>query len=177
MITDNINEFTKTYCTDNLHKKVILELSTRKNAEKTGRKIGLTTKMLRDFLYYVSMGCSLKEAAEITYIGENNRKDYAQRSETFSYVSSLAKNYVSIRSRMTVAQAIMGRKPSYYKIIHPVTKQPTYFELKEIQPNVNAAMWWLERVDKVGAPNDSEEIPRLGAPRNEEEAYILESSS
>jgi hypothetical protein len=74
---------------------------------------------------------------------------------------------------MAVAQAIMGRRPSYYKLIHPATKQPTYIELKEIQPNVMAAMWWLEKVDKIGVVEEKE-IPKLGAPRKEAEAQLLE---
>ena len=96
-------------------------------------------------------------------------------SETFRAVSSLAKNNVSLRSRMAVAQSIMGRKPSYYKLIHPVTNQPTYIELREVPPNVNTAMWWLEKVDKIGNIGETEKVPQLGAPRNEEEAKLLES--
>ena len=57
---------------------------------------------------------------------------------------------------MAVAESIMGRKPSYYKIIHPSTNQPVYFELKEILPNVNAAMWWLEKVDRIGAVEEDD---------------------
>jgi hypothetical protein len=78
---------------------------------------------------------------------------------------------------MAVAESIMGRKPSYYKLTHPITNQPTYIELKEIQPNVNAAMWWLEKVDKIGAveeDDDPYQNPKLGAPRNEHEAELLE---
>jgi len=75
---------------------------------------------------------------------------------------------------MAVAQSISGRKPGYYKIIHPSTKQPVFFELKEILPNVNVAMWWLEKIDKINAPEKSDEIPKLGAPRDEKEAELLE---
>ena len=55
--------------------------------------------------------------------------------------------------------------------------QPTYIELKEIVPNVNAAMGWLEKVDKIGAVEENEDPyknPPLGAPRNQHEAELLE---
>jgi hypothetical protein len=107
---------------------------------------------------------------------EKRRQKYMKQSETFRGVSTLAKNNVSLRSRMAVAQSIMGRKPSYYKMINPSNKQPVYIELKEILPNVNAAMWWLEKVDKIDKVEDNEnpyENPPLGAPRNEFEAELL----
>ncbi len=49
-------------------------------------------------------------------------------SETFRVVSNLAKNNASLRSRMAVTNAIMGRKPSYYRQTHPATKQPRYIK-------------------------------------------------
>ena len=67
----------------------------------------------------------------------------------------------------------MGRKPGFIKLIHPATNQPVYIEVKEVNPNVNAAMWWLEKVDNMNSPKE-QEIPKLGAPRNEEEAKLLE---
>jgi hypothetical protein len=37
-------------------------------------------------------------------------------------------------------------------------------------------MWWLEKVDKIGAveEDDPSKNPPLGAPRNEHEAELLE---
>ena len=174
-ITDN--EFIEKYTTDPLYKKIVGELTTRGKDTTTGKKLALTPKILRDFLFYVSMGADLKDAAKSVNLEEKPRQDYNRRSETFSGVTSLAKNNVSTRAKMAVAQAIMGRKPSYYKLTHPVTKQPTYIELREIQPDVKAAMWWLETVDKIGTAdsnNDPYKNPGLGSPRNAEEAALLE---
>ncbi len=174
-VTDN--EFTEKYATDQLYKKIVGELSTRGKDTTTGKKLALTPKMLRDFLFYVSMGADLKDAAKSVYLEEKTRQDYNRRSETFSGVTSLAKNNVSTRAKMAVAQAIMGRKPSYYTLTHPITKQPTYIELREVQSNVNAAMWWREKVDKIGTQEENDEPyknPQLGAPRNAEEAALLE---
>ena len=172
-ITDN--EFTDKYATDKLYKKIIGELTTRSEGNTAGNKLTLTPKMLRDFLFYVSMGADLKDAAKSVCLEEKTRQDYNRRSETFSGVTSLAKNNVSMRARMAVATAITGRKPSYYKLIHPVTKQPTYIEMREIQPDTKAAMWWLEKVDKIGlVDEDPYNNPPLGAPRNEKEALLLE---
>jgi hypothetical protein len=169
------NDFTKQYATDELYKKVALELSSRNKKTKGGRKLKLTPEMLRQFLFYVSMGESLKNAAESVYMGEKTRQDYNTRSETFSGVSSLAKNNISMRSRIAVAKAIIGRKPCYYKLLHPATKQPAYIELREVPPDVKVAMWWLEKVEKIGNQEKSESIPSLGAPQNEKEALLLES--
>ncbi len=176
----NDNEFTEKHVTDTLYRRVIVELRTNPNGtikKDKGRKRELTREILRHYLLVLSMTGDYKFSAESASLPEKRRQKYMTESESFRGVSSLAKNNVSLRSRMTVAESIMGRKPSYYKLIHPTTNQPTYIELKEIQPNVNAAMWWLEKVDKIGN-TDSEEDPyknpKLGAPRNAEEAALLE---
>ena len=116
-------------------------------------------------------------SAESAGLPEKRRQKYMTQSESFRGVSKLAKNNVSLRSRMAVAQSIMGRKPSYYKLINPSNKQPVYIELKEIVPNVNAAMWWLEKVDRIAVLDENDDPyqnPKLGAPRNEHEAALLE---
>lgn len=172
----NSNEFIESHITDGLYKKIIKELRTNNGNEKSnkGRKRELTREILHNYLFYLSMTGEYEFAAESAGLPEKRRQKYMVESETFRGVSSLAKNNISLRSRMAVAQSIIGRKPGYYKIIHPSTKQPVYFELKEILPNVNAAMWWLEKIDKINAPEKSDEIPKLGAPQNEREAELLE---
>lgn len=173
----NTNEFIEKYVTDSLYAKIIKELRTSPDgSEKNnkGRKRELTREILHNYLFYLSMTGEYEFASESAGIPEKRRQKYMTESETFRGVSSLAKNNISLRSRIAVAQSISGRKPGYYKIIHPSTKQPVYFELKEILPNVNAAMWWLEKIDKISAPEKSDEIPKLGAPQNEREAELLE---
>lgn len=175
IILDVNNEFIERHATDSLYKKIVSELTTRNEGNTTGNKLMLTPKMLRDFLFYVSMGADLKDAATSVHLEEKTRQDYNRRSEAFSGVTNLAKNNVSLRSRMTVAQSIMGRKPSYYKLIHPVTNQPTYIELKEIEPDVRVAMWWLEKVDKIGIEEQDEDPFKnapMGCPQNEHEVEL-----
>jgi len=177
-ITDN--EFTEKYATDSLYTRIIRELRTNsdgKQKQDSGRKRELTREILRTYLFYLSLTGEYEFSAESAGLPEKRRQKYMKESESFRGVSSLAKNNVSLRARMSVAQSIMGRKPSYYKLTHPSTNQPTYIELKEILPNVNAAMWWLEKVDKIGTVEDDEDPyknPPLGAPQNEREAELLE---
>lgn len=174
------NDFIEKHVTDTLYKKIIKELRTNPNGtikEDSGRKRELTREILHHYLFVLSMTGDYKFSAESADLPEKRRQKYMKESDTFRGVSSLAKNNVSLRSRMTVAESIMGRKPSYYKLTHPTTNQPTYIELKEIQPNVNAAMWWLEKVDKIGVVEEDDnpyKNPALGAPRNEHEAELLE---
>ncbi len=177
-VTDN--EFTEKHATDAIYTKVIRELRTNPNGaqkQDSGRKRELTREILRTYLFYLSMTGEYEFSAENAGLPEKRRQKYMKESETFRGVSSLAKNNVSLRARMSVAQSIMGRKPSYYKMTNPATNQPVYIELKEILPNVNAAMWWLEKVDKIGTGEEDEDPyknPGLGAPRNAEEAALLE---
>lgn len=177
-ITDN--EFTEKYATDTVYTKIIRELRTNHDGtqkQDSGRKRELTREILRTYLFYLSLTGEYEFSAESAGLPEKRRQKYMKESEAFRGVSSLAKNNVSLRARMSVAQSIMGRKPSYYKLTHPSTNQPTYIELKEILPNVNAAMWWLEKVDKIGMEEDDEDPyknPPLGAPQNEHEAELLE---
>lgn len=174
------NEFIQEHVSDSLYQKIIKELRTNPDGTQkkdTGRKRELPRESLHTYLFYLSLTGEYEFSAESAGLPEKRRQKYMKESETFRGVSSLAKNNVSLRSRMAVAQSIMGRKPSYYKLIHPTTNQPVYIELKEILPNVNAAMWWLEKVDKIGTDEESEdpyENPALGAPRNEYEAGLLE---
>lgn len=172
------NEFTDKYVTDSLYNKIIKELRTNPNGTEkqiSGRKRELTREILRDYLFYLSMSGDYEFSAESAGLPEKRRQKYMKESDTFRGVSKLAKNNVSLRSRMAVAQSIMGRKPSYYKMINPSNNQPVFIELKEIVPNVNAAMWWLEKVDKIGTEEeDPYTNPGLGAPRNEYEAGLLE---
>lgn len=172
------NEFTESHITDSTYRNIIRELRTNVDGtgkKQSGRKRELTREILHDYLFYLSLTGEYEFSAESAGLPEKRRQKYMVESETFRGVSSLAKSNVALRARMAVAQAIMGRKPSYYKIIHPATKQPTYIEIKEIQPNVNAAMWWLEKVEKIGQSAEVENVPKLGAPRDEKEAYLLEN--
>src|SRR3989338_3395907 len=177
-ITDN--EFIDKHVTNGLYLKIIRELRTNPDGTKktcNGRKRELTREMLRTYLFYLSQTGEYEFSAESAGLPEKRRQKYMKESEAFRGVSSMAKNNVSLRARMSVAQSIMGRKPSYYKLTHPVTNQPTYIELKEVPPNVNAAMWWLEKVDKIGTEEPDEDPyknPPLGAPQNEREAELLE---
>lgn len=174
------NAFIEKYVTDALYTKIINELRTNTDGTKKknkGRKRELSREILRHYLFTLSMTGEYEFAAESAGLPEKRRQKYMTESESFRGASSLAKNNVSLRSRMAVAESIMGRRPSYYQLIHPITKQPTYIELKEIQPNVNVAMWYLEKVDKIGKEEpekDPYKNPRLGAPRNEHEAALLE---
>lgn len=177
-ITDT--EFTDKYVTDAVYTKIIRELRTNADGtqkQDSGRKRELTREILRNYLFTLSVTGEYEFSAISAGLPEKRRQKYMKESESFRGVSSLAKNNVSLRARMSVAQSIMGRKPAYYKMINPATKQPVYIELKEILPNVNAAMWWLEKVDKIGMEESDEnpyENPALGAPRNEHEAALLE---
>lgn len=175
------NEFTDKYVTDALYVKIIGELRTNPDGAKkkdSGRKRELTREILRHYLFVLSMTGEYEFSAESAGLPEKRRQKYMTQSESFRGVSKLAKNNVSLRSRIAVAQSIMGRKPSYFKLVNPSNNQPVYIELKEIVPNVNAAMWWLEKVDKIGNEEKDEDPyknPGLGAPRNEHEAALLES--
>jgi hypothetical protein len=174
------NEFTDKYVSDSLYTRVITELRTdAKGIRKKdiGRKRELTREILRQYLFYLSMTGEYEFSAESAGLPEKRRQKYMKESETFRGVSSLARNNISLRSRMAVAQSIMGRKPCFYKLINPSTHQPVYIELKEILPNVNAAMWWLEKVDRIGSDDEKDDPysnSPLGTPRNEEEAELLE---
>lgn len=174
VITDSHNDFIKEHVNDALYIKIIGELSKRKEGNTTGKKSSLTIEILRQFLFLVSMGLDYKDAANASMMGEGNRKNYSTRSESFAEVSSLAKNNVSMCARIAIAKAIMGTKPGYYKMIHPATKREEYIPIKEVTPNVAVAQWWLEKVDKIGGDNDLGGAPQLGAPKNEEEAKLLE---
>lgn len=180
MYANTDNEFIDKHVTDALYVKIIGELRTNRDGAKkkvSGRKRELTREILRHYLFILSMTGEYEFSAESAGLPEKRRQKYMTQSESFRGVSKLAKNNVSLRSRMAVAQSIMGRKPSYYKMINPSNKQPVYIELKEIVPNVNAAMWWLEKVDKIGIVEESDDPykePPLGAPRNAEEAALLE---
>lgn len=174
VITDSHNDFIKEHVNDALYIKIIGELSKRKEGNTTGKKSSLTIEILRQFLFFVSMGLDFKEAASASMMGEGNRKNYSTRSDTFAEVSSLAKSNVSNCARIAVAKSIMGTKPGYYKMIHPATGHTEYIQVKELPPNVAVAQWWLEKVEKIGGTDDSGAMPQLGAPRNEEEAKLLE---
>lgn len=166
------NQFIKEHVTDELYAQIVKELTTREKGNKTGKKLGLTVDMLRQFLFYVSIGEDLKNAAEYVQMNENTRQDYNKRSATFARVSSLAKNNLTLRSKIAVYKAIEGQLPQYYEITNPETQQKKYIELKEIPPNVAVAQWHLEKVNAYGT-NGDETAPQLGAPRNEEEANLL----
>lgn len=177
-MTDSIikkhdNDFIRDHVTDDLYKQIVSEITTRKKKSKTGKKITLTAEMLRQFLFYVSMGELLKTASEYVGLSESTRQKYANKSDTFVRVTRLAQTNVSRSSRMAIARAIMGTKPGYHEIRHPATGKPAYIEIKGTPPDTRAAMWWLEVVDKIGG-EDSSETPKLGAPQTPEEVELME---
>lgn len=174
IIKDKENEFTQLYCTDENYKKIVSELTTRKAGSTTGRKITLTTIMLNDFLYYVSMNNTLKDSAEICLMGENNRKDYAQRSATFSYLTSQAATFLPIQLKTTMVKAALGSKPGYFQYTHPGTGKVEYMPVKDTAPNLDMVKYLAEKLRIFGVGDDGEKQPQLGAPRNEEEAKLLE---
>lgn len=168
------SEFIEKHVTDTTYKKIVGELSARKKGTKGSRKIKLTSVMLRNFIFYVSMGLSLRSAANKSGIGETTRKDYQLRSATFSELSSLAELDPTDAAIMAVVKAIKGTKPGYVKITHPVTGQPDYIQVKGAEPNVAVAQWYLEKVKFFGSDEGESEAPALGAPQNEKEAELLE---
>jgi len=174
IIKERENDFTKTHCTDALFDNIVQELSSRKEGTKGSRKINLTPEMLRDFLYHVSVGKQLKVSAELAGINEKTRQDYNSRSSTFSGAVSLAQNNIESAAMEAVYKAIVGTKPGYYQLTHPATGNLEYIHIKETVPNVQVAMWLLEKRKVFGSDDDSSQQPQLGAPRNEEEAALLE---
>lgn len=167
------NEFIRQHVRDDQYEQIVREVTTRKPGSKTGKKIKLTSQMLREYLFYVSIGESVKNAAIYSGIGESYKDDLHAESPTFASLQSLAEGNLTLRSKIAVYRAIEGQMPQYYEITHPVTGEKRYIELKEIPPNVTVAQWHLEKSGAYGK-SDSEDAPQLGAPRNEEEAKLLE---
>lgn len=177
LIKQNENDFIKENVSDKLYRTILREIRAANGAEdpkNRGRKIELTAEKLHNFLFYLSMGVEYKEAAESAFIPESTRQKYSRASETFRRVSERAKGNLSLRSRLAIGRAIMGTKPGYIKLDHPVNKTTEYILVKGIEPNVQLAQWWLETVDKIGGADKDAGQPTLGAPRNEEEAKLLE---
>lgn len=172
------NEFIKRHVTDGVYRKIVKELSEAEDLKGRGRKIELTAEKLHNFLFYLSMGASYKYASEWAQITESTRQKYMAKSEEFRRVASLAKANVEITALEVLYWAMVGRNPGYYEYIHPITKEPTYILLNAIQPNVKVAMWWLDKSRYFEKREESEAKEKgsnqLGAPRNEEEARLLE---
>jgi hypothetical protein len=167
------NDFIEKYVDDEIYKKIVSELTTRKKKNKAGRKIKLTSENLRQFLFLVSMGQNLKDSATLSGIGMNTREDYSLRSDTFSELITLAQSNVGRCATLNMARAIMGTKSYYEEIIHPATNKPAYIEVKGSPPDIKASMWWLEVVEKIGGEEAGEQ-PVLGAPRNDEEKALMQ---
>lgn len=170
------NDFIKTHATDKVYRKIIKELSEAEDVKGRGRKIELTAEKLHNFLFYLSIGADYKLASEWAQIAESTRQKYMCRSEEFRRVASLAKENLKIIAIVAIANSIMGRKPGYYQFIHPITKEVIYVLQKESPSNIRVAMWYLEKTkyfEKREAEN-AKGSNQLGAPRNEEEARLLE---
>ena len=164
------------HVTDKVYRKIIRELSEAEDVKGRGRKIELTAEKLHNFLFFLSIGADYKLASEWAQISESTRHKYMAKSEEFRRVASLAKENLKIIAIMAISNAIMGRKPGYYQFIHPITKQIIYILQKEVPSNVRVAMWYLEKTkyfEKREAENAKGQS-QLGAPRNEEEAKLLE---
>jgi hypothetical protein len=97
------------------------------------------------------------------------------RSEEFRRVASLAKENVTILALQGIHRAICGRRPGYYCFTHPITKEPVYLLLNEVPCNVRVAMWWLEQSRYFEKKEEVKDGNKLGAPRNEKEAALLEN--
>lgn len=168
-------EFINNYVSDGVYRKIVRELTKSGDLKGRGRKIELTAEKLHNFLYYLSIGASYKLASESAQIPESTRQKYMARSEEFQRVASLAKENVTILALEGICRAIAGRKPGYYAVYDPTTKETAYILLGYIQPNVRAAMWYLDQTKYFERiENKSSGENQLGAPRNEEEAKLLE---
>lgn len=167
------NDFIKAHVTDELHKQIVSELSTRKEKTKGSRKIKLTSEMLRQFLFFASMGLSLEKSANKCGLGENTRKDYALKSTTFSEVSSLAKDDPDDIAIMGMVEAMRGTKPYYFPLKNEETGAIKYIEMGGKEPNVQIMQWWAIQKNLVGEAKTDDTAPQLGAPRNKEEADLL----
>ncbi|OGZ27904.1 MAG: hypothetical protein A2427_04905 [Candidatus Nealsonbacteria bacterium RIFOXYC1_FULL_40_7] len=172
------NDFIKQHVTDGVYRKIVKELSEAEDLKGRGRKLELTAEKLHNFLFYLSMGASYKNAAEWAQIPESTRQKYMTKSEEFRRVSSLAKVNVEIIAIQALYWAMVGRKPGYYEYIHPITKESTYVLLGAVQPNLKVCMWWLDKSRYFEKREEAEAKEKgsnqLGAPRNEEEARLLE---
>lgn len=172
------SNFIREHPIDGVYRKIVKELSGAKDPKKRGRKIELIAEKLHNFLFYVSIGFDYKEAAESAYLPENTRQKYMAKSEEFRRVASLARLNLGIAARVGLAKAIEGRKPGYYAFINPNTNETVYLLLNEVLPNVRAAMWYLDKTRYFEKREEAEAKEKgsnqLGAPRNEEEAKLLE---
>ena len=167
-------DFIKQHVGDKVYRTIVKELSGSKDPKKRGRKIELTAEKLHNFLFYLSLGHTYKDSAIYAHIPENTRQKYMAGSETFQRVASLAKDNLSIQARIGLAQAICGRKPAYWGFKHPITNEVIYILMPEVRSNVRAAMWYLDQVKYFEKLNKAKGEPLSGAPRNEEEARLLE---
>src|SRR3972149_10237355 len=130
LVTPFDNEFVKTYCPDDLFKKIISELSARKDGNKQGIKVKLTPDILRVFLYHVSTGKKLKTSASLAGIEEKTRQDYNTRSTTFSGVVSLAENNANAVAIDTVFKSMAGTKGGFVQFKHPKTGELIYVQIQ-----------------------------------------------
>ena len=169
------NDFIEQHVGDSSYRKIIAELSESNDPKNRGRKIELTAEKLHNFLFYLSVGNDYKTSAELAIIPENSRQKYMSKSETFRRLSSLAKENLTMKAVESIYKAIVGRKPGYYALTNPVTNEVNYIPFGEIPSNIKAAMWWLEKNEYFKeSEKGKNEIPPLGAPRNEREAELLE---
>lgn len=168
------DDFIERHVTDRVYRKIVKELSTAEDIKGRGRKIELTAEKLHNFLYFLSIGASYKLASESAQLSENTRQKYMARSEEFRRVASLAKDNVTLLALIGIHRAIAGRRMDYYGFSHPITKELTYVLLSEIPCNVRVAMWWLEQSRYFEKKEEAKNENKLGAPRNKEEARLLE---
>lgn len=173
-VTDFENEFIKQHVTDGIYRTIVKELSGAKDPKKRGRKLELTAEKLHNFLFYLSLGHTYKDSAIWAHIPENTRQKYMVGSETFRRIASLAKENLTIQASIVLAQAIEGRKPGYHAFINPSTKETVYILMPEIRPNVRSAMWYLDQIKYFEKLNKAIGESPPGAPKNEEEARLLE---
>ncbi|MBI2595567.1 hypothetical protein HYW46_02410 [Candidatus Daviesbacteria bacterium] len=168
-------EFIQQHVSDSVYRSIVKELSGAKDPKRRGRKIELTAEKLHNFLFYLSLGHTYKDSAIYAHIPENTRQKYMASSETFQRVASLAKDNLTMQARLALAFAIEGCKPCYRAFMHPVTKEAIYILVSERQPNVRAAMWYLDQIKYFEKLSEKRgDSQQLGAPRNEEEASLLE---
>lgn len=167
------SDFIKEHVTDTAYEQIISEVSTRKEGAKQGKKLELTLQKPTSFLYWVSMDEGIENTSILSEIGIKIREKYYRFSPTFVGLQKLAEGNIVRVAKHGVYKYVAGQLPQYYPLVHPETKQVCYIELKEVQPNLNAIMYILDK-KKVFDDNEPEKQPPLGAPQNEYESKLLE---
>lgn len=166
------NSFTRDFVIDPEYEKIIKEVSTRKPGSKAGKKLTLTLQKLSEYLYWISEGETVENAAVLAKMTVALKDKLHANSPTFVRLQELAENDIVRVAKKNLRKFVEGQLPMYYKLVNPKTNEVKFVELKEIQPNLNAITYILDKkkaFGDIGEPG----TPKLGAPRNKEEAELL----